>query len=910
MTSPANCLECDTPLASAETGGLCPRCLLKLGLANTGFGFTRDGLTHAAPGGQPLDFGSYRIIRVLGKGGMGAVYEAEQKDSGRRVALKILGQTLETPESRGRFLREGRLAASVRHPNVVGIIAAEEIEKTAVISMELLQDGSLSDRVGKEGPMSVPAAVDAILQIIDGLEAAQSAGVLHRDVKPSNCFISAEGVVKVGDFGLSVSPDSQLEHNLTQSGVIMGTPAYASPEQMRGEEVDLRSDIYSTGGTLYYLLTGQTPYDADSLAALISAVLTSKPPDPRSIHKNVPAALSRVVMRSMAKDRGQRHGSYASLRAALEPFRSAAPRPGRLGLRVVAGLIDGSIVFIPQFVLESRNAGVWPANPGWQPFWAWTACVAWALAYFASMETRWGSTFGKMLCGLRVARNDGGPPGISRALLRSLVYQLPWIAPPLLTALGNAWGISALGMGIGPALLIALVATMRRRNGFAMLHDLISGTRVVALPAEDSTVIAQASLSMDSSEVAGLPFCGPFVVVHRREGLAEGWDQVLRRAVWIVPSEGSAALPISRQVLSRPGRLRWLQGNRDPAPYWDAFESPPGSLLSDLCDGTRSWNQVRRWMSEITAEYMAAAAQDDMPSSISSDRVWITSQGHAVWLEFPLSRQPVATEYATPDLAAFQLFLGDMAVRATAPHPPLHASELTARFLHHPFATAEALSEGLQETLALPAAITPRKRLMCFALWPVLALAFSIIVAITLQLFAEPELQQLVEERQAISIDISGTPPEDRPPPVTAGPGGLMIGDVPLPIPVLRFFVGSVLFLALVGAGACVSVLWAVATGIPPTFHLHGLALTTRRGTPAPRWKVILRTLISGTGALALGTGIVLLSVFTLPEARDSTLFWVSVLFLAVAGGAAIQALVRPSRAIPDFLLGTFVVPR
>jgi len=134
-------------------------------------------------------FGSYHLVRLLGQGGMGAVYEAEQMDSGRRVALKILSQSLDSAEARARFLREGRLAASINHPNSVYIYGTEEIEGTPAIAMELVPGGTLEDRIKQKGPMPAPEAVDAILQIIEGLEAAQAVGVLHRDVKPSNCFI-------------------------------------------------------------------------------------------------------------------------------------------------------------------------------------------------------------------------------------------------------------------------------------------------------------------------------------------------------------------------------------------------------------------------------------------------------------------------------------------------------------------------------------------------------------------------------------------------------------------------------------------------------------------------------------------------------------------------------------------------
>ena len=261
-----NCLECGAPI-SADAKGLCPRCLLKLGLASQlSPGFIETGAEPPPFLGfdpvdpskrtviEPFEFGGYRILRLLGKGGMGAVYEAEELASGRRVALKVLGHSLDSADTRKRFIREGRLAASINHPNSVYVFGTEEIEGAPVITMELVPGGTLHERVKDGGPMPVADAVDAILQIIAGLEAAHAVGILHRDIKPSNCFIEPSGTVKVGDFGLSISTLSRGDSALTLAGSILGTPEFSSPEQLRGEELNVRSDIYSVGMTLYYLL--------------------------------------------------------------------------------------------------------------------------------------------------------------------------------------------------------------------------------------------------------------------------------------------------------------------------------------------------------------------------------------------------------------------------------------------------------------------------------------------------------------------------------------------------------------------------------------------------------------------------------------------------------------------------------
>ena len=200
---------------------------------------------------------------------MGEVYEVDHLASGRRVALKVLRNRLQSQDERARFLREGQLAASVSHPHTVYIFGSEEIAGTPVISMELLTGGTLKDRVTASGPMRPDAAVAAVMDLIGGLDAAAAVGILHRDIKPSNCFIDRDGVVKVGDFGLSISTLARDVHQQLITSGFEGTPQFAPPEQLRGEPLDVRADIYAVGATLYYLLTGRAPFDAAGSAAAV-----------------------------------------------------------------------------------------------------------------------------------------------------------------------------------------------------------------------------------------------------------------------------------------------------------------------------------------------------------------------------------------------------------------------------------------------------------------------------------------------------------------------------------------------------------------------------------------------------------------------------------------------------------------
>src|SRR6185503_20658985 len=169
------------------------------------------------------------------------------------------------------------------------------------------------------GPMPPEEAVAAVMDIIGGLDAAQAAGVLHRDIKPSNCFIDGDGAVKVGDFGLSISTLARDVHQELETGAFQGTPQFAPPEQLRGEPLDIRADIYAVGATLYYLLTGRPPFDAPDLRELFARVTSQAPVSPRVLRRGIPRGLAAVVLRCLAKAPAGRPQSYAELADLLRP---------------------------------------------------------------------------------------------------------------------------------------------------------------------------------------------------------------------------------------------------------------------------------------------------------------------------------------------------------------------------------------------------------------------------------------------------------------------------------------------------------------------------------------------------------------------------------------------------------------
>jgi uncharacterized RDD family membrane protein YckC len=638
---------------------LCPKCLLKLGMetqAATGPTGTiaipplpEESRGLPQPGEQ---LGHYSIIRLLGAGGMGAAFEAEDLESGRRVALKVLSHTLDTPEARERFFREGRLAASINHPNSVYVFGTEEIGGTPVIAMELVAGGTLQEVVRKRGPLPVREAVDCVLQIVAGLDAAQRLGILHRDIKPSNCFQDTDGTVKIGDFGLSISTTVRVEPALTATGAFLGTPAFCSPEQLRGDELNARSDMYSVGATLFYLLTGRTPFEGKNPVQLLATVLEQRALSPRKLRPEIPQGLARVVMRCLEKQPGERFKSYAELTQALAPYSSTAPTPATLGLRFLAGALD---VFLLSLV---SMAIVWPVfgspmeylnNVQRQPQSAlsWLAAgFAISVLYYAFCESTRGATVGKFICRLRVVGPKDSPPDFGRALVRALVYLAIPAIPHWLWYGSNPQGyfrssmLAQQTLSFGSVALLALLfSTVRRRNGFAAMHDLLTGTRVIAQVALPARPAIEASETEPKKVETGV-MVGPYHVLETLEKSEQaewilGYDLRLLRKVWVcrVP-EGTPEVAVELRNLSRLRRLRWLAGRRSPGENWDAYEAPTGKALVDLIGEPQPWGRVRFWLHDLATEISAAEKDGTMPAVLGLDRVWVTRDGSAKLLDF------------------------------------------------------------------------------------------------------------------------------------------------------------------------------------------------------------------------------------------------------------------------------------
>jgi uncharacterized RDD family membrane protein YckC len=657
---------------------------------------------------------------------MGEVYEAEHLRSGRRLALKVLRSRLQSADERARFLLEGQLAASVSHPHTVYIFGSEEISGTPVISMELTPGGTLKDRVASKGPLAPTEAVSAVLDIIGGLDAAKSVGILHRDIKPSNCFVDSQGNVKVGDFGLSISTLARdVQDDISGRG-FQGTPQFASPEQLRGEALDVRSDIYAVGATLYYLLTGQPPFEAEALRELVQKVTTETPKSPRLLRSGIHSGLAGVVLRCLAKNPAERPGSYAGLVRELKPFGSTGQTPAGLGVRWLAGFADNALFNLA--VTPPMLAG---ALGVLGPFVETTLWSLVAMFIYFLLEGFFGATPGKWLFGLRVRALDGGIAPWDRIAWRNFLYYLPillWAAPipilgvarynALMADPGRMFAIAAPFW----AAMAAYFVTARRRNGWAAVHDLASRTRVVRRSGVERphVVMPAGSPPLPGEQVAPGLHYGPFAVISDAGAADDGrlyvaFDPALRRRVWIqTQPTGTPMIGAGRRDVSRAGRLRWLTGKRSAEENWDAFEAPDGDS-SIAHRGRTSWPTMKLWLTDLANELHAASQEGTLPK-LALDRIWIRSDGRLVLLDFPatgLSSKP-AFESAPGNLTPVQLLSAvasfSSSALASPSALPLRVRSMLEQWTAPSPPDLDGARAGLLDLLAVPDQVTRWRR--------------------------------------------------------------------------------------------------------------------------------------------------------------------------------------------------------
>jgi hypothetical protein len=367
---------------------------------------------------------TYRITRVLGEGGMGRVYEARHTRIGsKRFAIKMLHpEYTRQPDVMSRFQREAEAAATIKSPYVMGVY---DVDRTAdgrpYMVGEFLEGIEFAERLEQLGKMSVPDAVRVVRQVCKALVAAHKEGIVHRDMKPENVFLTGDDtlpVARVLDFGISKVGDNG-KSGLTKTGMIMGTPSYMAPEQARGERVDHRVDVYAVGAVLYTALTGQRPFDKVDPTATLTAVLIEEPPPPRSLEPSIPEALEMVIQKAMSKEPSGRYQTMAELDAALAPWDTlVGGESAALGVATSSGVPGGALV-------ASANRQAHEVSMA-RPIVALTGTLGafWVLASLTTLLAAF----------LRFAHGEGTNVTASEAVLLSLVVLFALATPLALGA--------------------------------------------------------------------------------------------------------------------------------------------------------------------------------------------------------------------------------------------------------------------------------------------------------------------------------------------------------------------------------------------------------------------------------------------------------------------------------------------
>ncbi len=878
------CRHCGAAIPTKSTERLCPACLLSGAMGPPS---SQSATITTAPGGPlslhgpsefPCAFGDYRLLGLLGRGGMGTVYEAEQVSTGRRLALKMLGQQLDSPDMRQRFLREGRLAARVNHPNSLFIFGSEEVEGLPVITMEIAGSGTLKDRIKQCGPLPVAEAVDAILDVISGLESALAGGVLHRDIKPSNCFVSPDGSVKVGDFGLSVSTLARSDTFVTAHGKIMGTPAYASPEQLRGDEVDVRADIYSVGATLFTLLTDRAPFEGDNAVQVVANAVNQAPTPLTELRDEVPPGLARVVTRCLAKEPDGRYANYTVLRNALLPFSSKEPEPASMLVRASAGWIDYLIAFLPpyvtlMFLVGAEELLVRPlVERTLYSARYYIVLFCFGFLYFSIVEGIWGAGLGKWLKGLRVVRTNGRPPGIGRALIRILIPILcvEGVRMPLMMVLipdANWTGLQiaeyVVAACVCPWLPVLLALRARRENGFATVWELATGTRVVVKP--KGTVrpsiepAPQPEISVESADSLG-----PYQIIE--ELVPGAWivaaDPVLRRQVWLLRRTSSGP-SLARRDVARSGRPRWLQKVETTEGAWDVFEATQGMLFPSLVENGKRvpWSKLRHWLHDLASELWDATGDQTLPTELSVDHVWVTAEGRAILFDEPWPDVTTPAErIPVGDVEGQQRFLTAVAACVESTGLPLHARPVLQNLANGKFEKLSFLTGTLRGLLDRPAEVSRGIRA---------ASIFMLPVYVWVAVFV-------------------GANAQDNPPIWRDALGGIFMTPAML----------------VLGAIALIQLL-ELPVRSTASHAIFRLAVVNAKGEPATlphllvRWATVWLPLILPMSLVAL-----------LVNRGEGTAFFPALLLLLLWFGAAVYAGVHPHRGLHDRLAGTWVVRR
>ena len=873
---------------------------------------------------------NYELVNILGSGGMGVVWKAVDTNNGRQVALKRLSSNhLSDQDSVTRFMREAQLASKISHPRVTFVYSAGWLDDQPFIAMELMPGETLDCRIKADGPLDVGEAVDKILDVIDGLDAAHQMGLIHRDVKPSNCFIGSDERVKVGDFGLSKSVIS-TDVELTRTGTFMGTPAYAAPEQIRGEKLDHRTDIYAVGATLCCLLTGRPPFVGDAMT-VTAQIVADKP----KFKDDLPRELIRILQLCLEKNQAKRFQSLQGLRNALLPFAQSQDSLAAIGRRVSAYMIDIVLVMIAMSVClggMGAIAGVMSQVRGVEieemlkPMAVFGPVFGFFIqvSYFFLLEAATGMTIGKRLLGLKVIDREGAKPGWKNAFIRaffipggacvplSLSLMVLYFWPMTMSPVDSTIR-SAVGTLITVVPLLIILNPILRRIGNQGWHEKLSGTRVITngRPAARRLLIPNPKPECEAESTFML---GPYRVgqiLHRTTDVTVylGVDEQLKRNVWVQYCDGADCGPSEQRIsLARPTRQRWLDGGMFEGRRWDAFEAIEGLPLQDVVTSRYDvdWPEYQKLMHDLSEEMQIALADGTLPESLSLPQVWIDRNGNAKIIDHSLV--DAVGSSATDDDPRTQTSLDGIANPSAS--------------IGDPEADAVQLIKTVGDCIS-------RGRLLPLS-------AQSFLGELPQQPNDKSTLAWTTEKLNSFTGKLNRIDWETR-----VGVLGITVGIeyllyslfasfifllaffvIPVPNPI-RFFIGlSVSLIAPV-------VLGVIFHG-GPVFHLMGISVTNRKGQQVGYFKLITRSLLSWLPACAAtGAGMIMTMFGNANMHKDVTpevgsmaadmignpmipLTLVAIGFLCfilqVAG--VFVSLYSPRRGLQDYLSGTRLTPK
>ena len=358
------------------------------------------------PRWQGALFDHYRVLEPIGQGGMGTVYLGHDTSLDRKVAIKVLPSELANePQLQERFVREARAQARLQSAHVVHIHhigrtpTEDDTPGSLYFAMEHVPGGSFDDVVDRQERLEPERARHLMIQAALGLRDAQDADIVHRDIKPGNLLLDKNGCLKIADFGVAKPLDGDTQ--MSQAGVIVGSPMYMPPEQAKGADIDHRTDMYSLGCTFYHLLAGRPPFDAKTPVAIVSKHLSAPTPNLREVAPEVPHKLAAIIRKLMGKEPTDRFDDYDALIAALEAAAPDATQYAGFWARVAAVMIDAILT------------GVVIGLIGWPG-------ILVHLAYTTYAHHRWGYTLSKYMLNLRVQRTDGRALELGRSLARTV----------------------------------------------------------------------------------------------------------------------------------------------------------------------------------------------------------------------------------------------------------------------------------------------------------------------------------------------------------------------------------------------------------------------------------------------------------------------------------------------------------